>query len=133
MDEEKCKSPERAHEQQHAALPVSCCFMREAPRCASGRRGRAGALEDWPARTKWRSLAWWAGRHGARSVPVELGAGGAWREAVVTLRELVAAHLAPSARGEPGAGVAYLAQHALLDQVRAAPGCPKPYLSALRG
>ena len=45
----------------------------------------------------------------------------------MTLRELVAAHLAPSARGAPGAEVAYLAQHALLDQVRAAWGYPKPY------
>lgn len=87
--------------------------------CERLARGRAGALEDWPARAKWRSLGWWAARHGARSVPVELGAGGAWREAVMTLRELVEGHLAPSARGEPGAEVAYLAQHALLDQVRA--------------
>ena len=50
--------------------------------------------------------------------------GDAWREAVMTLRELVEAHLAPSARGEPGAETAYLAQHALLDQARAARGSP---------
>lgn len=90
--------------------------------------GRAGELEGWPARRKWRSLGWWAARHGARSVPVELGAGGAWREAVMPLRELVDRHLAPSARGEPGAGVAYLAQHALLDQVRAARVYPEPFV-----
>jgi len=55
-------------------------------------------------------------RHGLRSVPVELGSGRAWREAVLTLRELVEGHLAPSARGAPGVETAYLAQHALLDQ-----------------
>ena len=97
--------------------------------------GRAGALEDWPARTKWRSLAWWVAQHGARSVPVELGAGCAWREAVMTLGELVEGYLVPSARGEPEAEIAYLAQHALLDQVRAARGSRgglRPCCHALR-
>ena len=113
--------------------PCSSCFQlvprARTPRCASGCPGRAGALEGWPARGKWRSLDWWAAAHGARCVPVELGAGGAWREAVLTLAELVDRHLAPSARGEPGAGVAYLAQHALLDQVRAAWTYPNPNLN----
>ena len=77
----------------------------------------AGALEAWPARTKWRSLRWWAQRHGLRSVPVELGSGPSWREAVMTLRELVHGHLAPSVRGDPACETAYLAQHSLLDQV----------------
>lgn len=93
----------------HGCLPLQDC----AP-CA-------GALEAWPARTTWRSLRWWAARHGLRSVPVELGAGAAWREAVLTLRELVERHLAPSACGAPGVETAYLAQHALLDQARAPP------------
>jgi hypothetical protein len=87
----------------------SVCRFTTAPLCA-------GALEAWPARTTWRSLRWWARRHGLRSVPVELGSGRAWREAVLTLRELVEGHLAPSARGAPGVETAYLAQHALLDQ-----------------
>lgn len=52
-------------------------------------------MAEWPACTKWASLAWWARTHGHRSVPVELGVSGTpgWREAVLPLGRFVAEHL----------------------------------------
>ena len=60
----------------------------------------AGAVAEWPACTKWASLAWWVRTHGHRSVPVELGVSGspAWREAVLPLGRFIAEHLSHPAQ-----------------------------------
>lgn len=52
-------------------------------------------MAEWPACSKWASLAWWARTHGHRSVPVELGVSGTsrWREAVLPLGRFVTEHL----------------------------------------
>ncbi|CAK0858569.1 unnamed protein product [Prorocentrum cordatum] len=87
----------------------------------------AGALEAWPARSKWASLASVDRLIGHRLVPVEVGAavgGAGWREELMPAGRLLRDYLAPScaecsaAEGAEAAGaaVAYLAQHELLEQ-----------------
>ena len=84
-----------------------------------------GALRGWPALEKWHDLRALRRAHGARLVPVELGVlggggggaggGGGWSERVMPLRDFIDGHLVEGARG----GVAYLAQHALFEQLPA--------------
>jgi hypothetical protein len=103
-----------------------------------------GAIEDWPAMERWRDLRYLRKHFGHRTVPVELGRlqGGrklsGWREEPILLRDFIDQHLvasnaffsissssplpATAAAQRDGAlleerNVAYLAQHALFEQL----------------
>jgi hypothetical protein len=96
-----------------------------------------GAVQDWAALARWRDLAWWASAHGHRTVPVEVGEHmtDTWREQPMSLAQFLEEHLAPSlARDWPAGGgaaaaaaaaaapapapaPAYVAQHALFEQL----------------
>ena len=78
-----------------------------------------GLLSDWPALQLWRDAAYLAGCAGERTVPVEVGEhylAPGWRQELTPLRAFLAAHLCAAAPPEPAAR-AYLAQHALFEQV----------------
>lgn len=101
-----------------------------------------GLAKAWPACRKWASMAFWTREFGHRTVPLEIGRHGdaVWREEPLSLRRFIAEYLLPSNRAGRGAGVgpgegtpsklasvlqldlplervAYLAQHALCDQL----------------
>jgi hypothetical protein len=98
-----------------------------------------GSIEDWPARSKWQDLRYLTTHFGHRTVPVELGKlqGGrkmaGWKEEAILLSDFVQDHLVPSnlvlqqstgmqqgtnlKHPENQANVAYLAQHALFEQL----------------
>lgn len=81
-------------------------------------------VDTWPARERWKSFSYLDAAAGHRQVPVELGSG---REELMTLGHLIRAYLIPSCehcartsdlQEQPLAGfeVAYMSQHALMDQ-----------------
>ena len=86
-----------------------------------------GAIDDWPARQRWCDLRYLRSNFGHRTVPVELGkldgarklAG--WKEEALLMRDFLDQHVIPSNQrcrsGEKQEEVAYLAQHALFDQL----------------
>jgi len=105
-----------------------------------------GALASWPARERWASLAYLDSCVGHRIVPVEVGAkvgSSGWREELMPLWCFLSAYLAPSCehcsrwlepRERYEAGVAYLAQHELLEQcpaLRGDVGVPDPWRKVL--
>ena len=93
-----------------------------------------GATDEWPARQRWQDLRYFRSQYGHRTVPVELGkllggrkVLGCWAEEALTMRDFIDKHLAPSNQAcsqspstRPEGGeqqVAYLAQHALFEQL----------------
>ncbi|WIA41876.1 hypothetical protein OEZ86_009200 [Tetradesmus obliquus] len=94
-----------------------------------------GAMQHWPALTKWQDLAYLSRVAGRRTVPVELGQHylqEGWGTALMTLDDFIAQHMAPepaaAAAAEAAATAAaaaaqpqrgYLAQHQLFEQVPA--------------
>jgi len=80
-----------------------------------------GAMTNWRAMGKWGDLQWLHDEHGQRTVPIELGrhADNNMQEKLMRISEFVDEHLFPSQ--QKGAASldppAYLAQHALLDQI----------------
>lgn len=109
-----------------------------------------GCLHSWPAFVRWRTLGFLDKVAGHRLVPLELGAsvgGSTWREEMMPLGDFLRQHLAASCEfcsadadaeeppnGDFEAGVAYLAQHELLEQcpqLRADVEVPKPWAKHL--
>lgn len=78
-----------------------------------------GVLEGWPALRLWPDPAHLLRLAGDRTVPVEVGEhymAAGWAQRLTTLRTFLLDHLLSP---QPGSPTAYLAQHALLDQVPA--------------
>mmetsp|Transcript_104085 Transcript_104085/g.303881 ORF Transcript_104085/g.303881 Transcript_104085/m.303881 type:complete len:454 (+) Transcript_104085:83-1444(+) len=105
-----------------------------------------GALEHWPARERWASLTYLDATVGHRIVPVEVGSkvgSSQWREELMPLWTFLSAYLAPSCeycshwlepRESCKSGVAYLAQHELLEQcpaLRSDMGLPEDWKRVL--
>jgi len=88
-----------------------------------------GMINHWAALDKWRDLQWLVQTVGHRTVPVEVGRhhGEHWTECTMTIGDFVAKYLEPdlqvSAGGKANMSedykVAYIAQHALFDQLPA--------------
>ena len=80
----------------------------------AARSSRDARAAEWPAVDKWRQLSFWETEFGHRCVPLEVGShtDGSWHEAVVSVREFVAALRADER-------VVYLAQHPLFEQLPA--------------
>ncbi|EKX43980.1 hypothetical protein GUITHDRAFT_72601 [Guillardia theta CCMP2712] len=88
-----------------------------------------GVMDGWPALRLWRDLRYLRDKFGHRTVPVELGriAGGqkldGWREEAMLMERLISEYLIPSniaclkEQSMDDKDVAYLAQHALFDQL----------------
>jgi len=86
-----------------------------------------GAIEEWPGMQRWCDLRYLRANFGHRTVPVELGkldgarkmAG--WKEEALLMRDFLDEHVIPSnqrwQRQQTQEHVAYLAQHALFDQL----------------
>ena len=68
---------------------------------------------------KWQSISWWMQSHGHRTVPVELGTDGdsQWKESTMLLQQFMQRYMVPSLKQAPDAGIAYIAQHPLFDQL----------------
>ena len=78
-----------------------------------------GLVDTWPAAQRWRDPAYLMRVAGARTVPVEVGEhylAAGWRQELMPLARFLRAHLRG---GDDAAGRAYLAQHALFEQVPA--------------
>lgn len=77
-----------------------------------------GAVAHWPALERWVDAAHLRRVGGGRAVPVEVGRhylADGWRQEVMALGDFIERHVDPGGAG--GGPVAYLAQHALFDQV----------------
>jgi len=84
-----------------------------------------GALESWPALTRWQDLQYLARVAGHRTVPIEVGPhylDQEWGQQLMTLSDFIAKHVAQKEGQEMPKDAkrrGYLAQHPLFDQVPA--------------
>ncbi|DBA72470.1 TPA: hypothetical protein ACH3X2_010492 [Trebouxia sp. C0005] len=78
----------------------------------------SGAMESWNAMREWPNLQWWNHNYG-RTIPVELGTDStnSWRETTMLLHTFMTGYTQPSVGQQPGAEVAYIAQHPLFGQL----------------
>ncbi|KAL0042760.1 hypothetical protein WJX79_009907 [Trebouxia sp. C0005] len=79
----------------------------------------SGAMDSWNAMREWPDLQWWNHNHGHRTIPVELGTDStnSWKETTMLLHTFMTGYMQPSVSRQPGAEVAYIAQHPLFDQL----------------
>jgi lysine-specific demethylase 8 len=83
-----------------------------------------GLVDTWPAAQRWRDPAYLLRVAGARTVPVEVGRhylADGWRQELMPLSRFLEEHLRNGGGGN-AEGRAYLAQHALFEQVPALRG-----------
>ena len=80
-----------------------------------------GAIEHWPARNRWSSLAYFVSVAGDRVVPVELGSkytDSTWQQKMMRIEDFLYAHVVLKNTEQPQEQeTAYLAQHDLFYQI----------------
>jgi len=81
-----------------------------------------GAMESWPALSRWQNLEYLKGRCGMRTVPVEIGRhylDEGWTQKLMTVSSFIESFVSSEAGGQsaPERPCGYLAQHPLFDQI----------------
>ena len=106
-----------------AELPPLESFLTEQMAGAGTPLLITGLVDTWPAAQRWRDPAYLLRVAGARTVPVEVGRhylADGWRQELMPLSRFLEEHLRSG--GDSAEGRAYLAQHALFEQVPALRG-----------